>query len=159
VHDVHAALDQPVREADLVPGNPVAPVRSPVDGGDDDVTPVLLHPVDDPVGRGVGEFGHAPDARPLPAHRPARGDAAGRSPERVDHHAAAFREWDDGRPSGLGLVVSGSHRTQPRPDQHLERVLQTPVTDVQDVVVESDSTDRHPTLEHGSNRASIARRR
>ena len=45
VDEIDAAVDQPVREADLIPADGIAPVGSPVDGDDRDITGLLGHRV------------------------------------------------------------------------------------------------------------------
>ena len=137
VDEIDAAADQPVREADLIRAHGIAPVGSPVDGDDHDVTGPLgrPRPADDVIGGRVGQIGQEIDAGPARGGGPARRDPAGDRPAGEDHHAAAARHRDSRRPPGLIGVTPGAHRPQPGTGHGFQGVLQPPAAEIEHVIV------------------------
>ena len=137
MYEVDAAVDQLVGKADLIRFHVVAPVGSPVDGNNHDVTGPLhgLHPADDIVGRGVGKIGQQINAGPACRRGPARGDPAGRRPAREDEHALAAGRHHGHRPPGLASVPPGPGRPQPGTGQGVQGVRKSAAAEVEHVIV------------------------
>lgn len=91
VHHVDPAVDERVREADVLLGDLVAPVPSPVDRDDDDVAraPDPRCAIDDGGGLVVAEIAEERDAGCILARRPPRRDAARRMTDAEHEHAPA----------------------------------------------------------------------
>jgi len=137
VDEIDAAADQPVREADLIRADPIAPVGSPVDGDDHDITGPLgrPRPADEVIGGRVGQIGQQVDAGPARGGGPARRDPAGGRPAGEDHHAAAAGHRDGRRPPGLTGIPPGAHPPQPGSGHRVQGVLQPSAAEIEHVVV------------------------
>ena len=137
VDQIHAAADQPVREADLLRAHGISPVGSPVHRDDHDITGPLRRPrpADDVISGRVGQIGQQVDAGPARGSGPACRDPAGARPAGEDHHAAATRDRDGRRPPRLPGITPGAHRPQPGTGHGLQGVLQPPAAEIEHVVV------------------------
>ena len=100
MHHVDAAVDQAVREADLIGCDAVAPVAAPMCGDDCQVTRLsrLEYLVAKLIGSGIAEGSDDMDAGSVIGGRPLVGDAAGRRTEGKDQDPSACpRDRDDRR--------------------------------------------------------------
>ena len=136
VDEIDAAVDQPVREADLIRAHVIPQFGSPVDGDDHDIPGPLGRPgpADGLIGGCVGQIGQGIVAGPARGIGPARRDPAGARPVGEDHHAAATRHRDRRRPPGLIGVTPGAHRPQPGTGHDRQGVLQPAAAEIEHVI-------------------------
>ena len=90
MHHVDAAVDEAVREADLIGCHAVAPVATPVCRHDCQVTRLLrlAYPAAELIGSGVAERGYEMYPRSVISGRPRLRDAAGRRTEGEDQNSS-----------------------------------------------------------------------
>ena len=137
MHHVDAAVDERVREDDLLPGDEISPVGAPVDGGDRDIPGPLGPPY--PFGdRGRGRrrrLRHEVDAGAVRGRRPVRGHATGRHAEREHQHAPPSRQGHDHRTARLVRVPARPGGREPGGGQRVERLGEPGAAEVQQVIV------------------------
>ena len=117
MHDVHAAVDERVREADLVAGDVVAPVGAPVDRDHDDVARAAstcrTRSAISARGR-RRRLGQEVDAGPVLGRGPAARHAAGGRAAGEDQDAPAAGDRDGGGAARLGQVAPRARRSRAR---------------------------------------------
>jgi hypothetical protein len=99
VNEVDAFLDKPMCEGDLLVGDLVASISTPVHRDYDHVTGPLetAHPCRDASGGIFGQVVQQVDAHPVQGRSPHLRDTAGGGTERKDQHATLARHLEHGR--------------------------------------------------------------
>ena len=135
--DIHAAVEECVREGGLVTGHVVAPVGTPVDGDDRDVArPLHLpYPADDPAA--AADEGLATKSTPArsPVAAQIRGmPLDGMPKEKTRIRRPPSRGTTAGRRAASASAPAPAVRS-PAPAKRVEGVRQSLAAEVQDVVV------------------------
>src|SRR5687767_339414 len=103
VHEIDSPVDQPMGEADLVPGHLVTPVAAPVDRCDHDIAgaPEPVDALEDLAGSRIREVVQDIDPGTVRGGSPFGGNPARLGSEGEHEHPSSARQIDDAGPTRL----------------------------------------------------------